>query len=70
MPKISEEPLEAKQVKLFKSDLEYLREMYGDTIGVNGAIRTLVRTFVRNTRAKTDKTINELETNPQEPAHV
>lgn len=62
MPKITDEPLEAIQLRLFKNDLDTLREYYGTTVGYNEAIRTIVRTYVRNLRAKADKAIDDVET--------
>lgn len=52
MPKISEEPLVAIQLRLFAADLETLRRLYGQSTGVNKAVRTIVRTFLRQADAK------------------
>lgn len=51
MPKITDEDLEAIQVRLFKADLDYLRSIYRGSFGVNKAIRTIVRRDVRLMRA-------------------
>ena len=60
MPKITEEELEKKQVALFKADLDYLRSLYGQSFSVNKAIRTLVRVYVRQIRAKSNAEIDKL----------
>lgn len=61
MPKITDEPLEAIQLRLFKSDLDKLREMYSGSFGVNKALRTIVRSFLIQTQAKADKLIDQDE---------
>jgi hypothetical protein len=61
MPKISEEELELIQVRFFKKDLDYIRRLFGNDLGVNKAIRSIVRSFVVNSRAKADKAIDEAE---------
>jgi len=57
MPKITEEPLSTIQLRLFTEDLDYLRSIYGQTMGYNYAIRTLVRNFVK----KAKEAANSLE---------
>lgn len=61
MPKISEEDLQRVLVLLFKSDLEFLTEMYGNNIGVSKAVRTMTRTHITQIKAKANKTIDEIE---------
>jgi hypothetical protein len=61
VPKISEEKLIAIQVRLFETDLKYLRSLYGDSFGVNKAIRTIVRSFVTQSRARAAQIIDEKE---------
>ncbi len=61
MPKISDEPMETKQVTLFKADLDYLRGLYSSQFGVNRAIRTIVRSFVNHSKAKANEMIDEEE---------
>jgi hypothetical protein len=66
MPKISDEPLEAIQARLFKSDLDYLRSLYSGSLGVNKAIRQIVRSFVTHTKAEANKAIDETEKREEE----
>lgn len=61
MPKISDEPIEAIQLRLFKSDLDYLRQMFRGHVGVNKAIRTIIRSYVVQTRASADAAIDARE---------
>lgn len=61
MPKITDKPLEAIQVRLFKEDLDILRQLYAGQFGVNRVIRTIVHTFVNQTQAKANQAIDELE---------
>ena len=51
MPKLEEEPLTSIQVRLFTSDLAALRKLYSQSPGVNKAIRTILRTFLRQAEA-------------------
>jgi hypothetical protein len=51
MPKISDEPMEAVQARLFKKDLDYLRAVFSNNIGVAKAVRQIVRSFVTNAQA-------------------
>ena len=51
MPKLEEEPLTSIQVRLFTSDLAMLRKLYSQSPGVNKAIRTILRTFLRQAEA-------------------
>jgi hypothetical protein len=62
MPKITDKALTALQVRLFKEDLDYLRELYAGQFGVNRAIRTIVHSFVTHTKAEANKTIDRMET--------
>lgn len=61
MPKIAEEPLVSIHLRLFESDLAVLRRLYSQTPGVNMAIRTIIRSFLRQveatTAAKIDATV-------------
>jgi hypothetical protein len=61
MPKITDKPLEAIQVRLFQDDLNALRRLYAGSFGVNRAIRTIVHSFVTQTEAKANAAIDELE---------
>lgn len=61
MPKITDEDLEAIQVRLFKADLDYLRMIYRGSFGVNKAIRTIVRRDVRLMRANAAAQIDASE---------
>lgn len=61
MPKITDEDLEAIQVRLFQSDLNYLRSLYKGSFGVNKAIRNIVRVFVNNTKASAAEYIDDGE---------
>lgn len=61
MPKITDEPLEAIQAKLFKSDLDYLRSLFKGHVGVNKTIRTLVRAYVNQIKAEAAKNIDRAE---------
>jgi hypothetical protein len=62
MPKTSEEPLEAIQLRLFKRDLESLRKLYGGSFGVNKAIRTIIRAYLTQVEEKSRQLIDENET--------
>lgn len=61
MPKITDEELEAIQVRLFKNDLDYLRTLFKGSFGVNKAIRNIIRTYVTHVKANADARINALE---------
>ena len=61
MPKIADEPLEAIQLRLFKSDLEVLRKHYAGQFGVNRAVRSIVRAFITQTKAKANNVIDKTE---------
>jgi hypothetical protein len=61
MPKISDKPMEAIQVRLFEEDLAVLRRLYRGSFGVNRAIRTIVHTFVAQTTAMANEAIDEAE---------
>ncbi len=61
MPKIAEEPLTAIQLRLFEADLVALRRLYGQDVGVNAAIRTIVRVFLRQVDAKANSVIDGQE---------
>lgn len=61
MPKITDEKLEAIQVRLFQTDLDYLRSIYKGSIGVNKAIRGIVRAFVNHTKATSAEAIDTIE---------
>lgn len=61
VPKISDEPMETKQVTLFKADLDYLRGLYSSQLGVNRAIRTIVRIWITHSKAKANEMIDEEE---------
>lgn len=65
MPKISEEPLTLTHFRLFTADLEMLKVLYGDgrgsSVGVNQAVRLIVRGYLRQVREQADAKINALE---------
>lgn len=61
MPKITDKELEKKLVHLFKEDLDFLREQFSGTIGVNKAIRSIIHSFVAQTSAQANATIDEIE---------
>ena len=61
MPKITDEPLEAIQAKLFKSDLNYLRSLFKNNVGVNKVIRTVVRSYVNQVKSEAAKSIDKSE---------
>ena len=62
MPKISDEPLEAIQLRLFKKDLDHLRRFYGSNVGVNKVIRNLVRSLVIHNESHANSLIDLSET--------
>ena len=51
MPKVAEEPLVSIHLRLFESDLATLRKLYAQAPGVNMAIRSIVRSFLRQVEA-------------------
>jgi len=61
MPKAVDEPLVAIQLRLYEKDLLFLRQYYGQSVGVNDAIRNLIRSFVKHTQAKADAMIDATE---------
>lgn len=61
MPKITDEELEAIQVRLFKNDLDYLRSLYRGSLGVNKAIRQIVRGYIAHTKARAAEAIDARE---------
>lgn len=62
MPKITDKELEAIQVRLFKEDLDYLRQLYGgQQFGVNRVIRTVVHSFVTQAAAEANRNIDAQE---------
>lgn len=61
MPKITEEELVKVQVRLFKSDMETLKSLYGGQLLVNKVIRSIVRSFITQTTTAADKAIDEIE---------
>ena len=63
MPKTSDEPLAKIQLRLYSSDLTALRAIFSRTIGVNDAIRTIIRTYLRQVEAKAAITIDNQERN-------
>lgn len=66
MPKISDKPLEAIQVRLFKEDLDALRALYAGQFGVNRAIRSIVHSFVTQTQATANRQIDANEADAME----
>lgn len=67
MPKITDEELEAVQIRFFKSDLDYLRVLFRSNLGVNKAVRNVVRSYVIHAKAKAAQTIDNAE-NTTQPA--
>lgn len=61
MPRITEEPLEAIQLRLFKKDLDFLRRTYKGSVGVNKALRAIIRSYVTQVEAKANAVIDEAE---------
>lgn len=63
IPKITDEELVKIQVRVFKADYDQLTVLYGQNgqIGVNAAIRTMVRSNLRQLNAEADRKINEQE---------
>ena len=61
MPKIADEPLEAIQLRLFKRDLDFLRTLFKDSVGVNKVIRTLVRSYVTQAQARANAAIDKID---------
>jgi hypothetical protein len=70
MPKISDEPLEAIQTRLFKSDLDYLRSLFRGSFGVNRAIRNIVRSYVVHTKALAAQHIDQQEASDEAKAEA
>jgi ribosomal protein S20 len=62
MPKITDEPLVAIQLRIYKTDLEKLRRQYGSEFGVNKTIRSIIRTFIKQVEAKANEEIDRKET--------
>jgi hypothetical protein len=67
MPKITDEPLEAIQVRLFKSDLDYLRRQHRGDVGVNAVVRQMVRECIRQATAKANVEIDKDQTKLEIP---
>lgn len=65
MPKITEEVLEAAQIKFFKADLDYLRQMFRNNIGVNKAVRQIIRSYVIHAKARAATSIDAAEPLPE-----
>jgi hypothetical protein len=61
MPKITDEELEALQIRLFKTDLDYLRALYRGHFGVNKAVRQIVRAYIIQAKAHAASAIDEIE---------
>jgi hypothetical protein len=61
MPKITEEELVPIQVRLFKADHNKLTALYSRDVGVNAAIRTIIRSYLRQVDAKAAAEIDKLE---------
>jgi hypothetical protein len=68
MPKISDEPLEFVKVRLFQRDLIQLKRTYGATIGINKAIRTIIRSHVIALNAEVIRQIDVIERSPEGPS--
>lgn len=61
MPKITEEELVVLPIRLFKADHEELKKLFGNGFGVNKAVRTIVRTFVTQAKARATAAIDAQE---------
>jgi len=58
MPKLEEEPLVLLQLRLYESDVKAIKSLYGSTLGMNKAVRVIVRTFLRQVDAKAKEEID------------
>lgn len=67
MPRIFEKKLVAIKLRLFEEDLNALRRNYGNEFGVNQAIRTIVHSFLTQTQAKMDKSVDAADKGNLEP---
>ena len=65
MPKITEEPVQRIHVLLFASDVEFLKEKYGESPGLAPAVRAIVRKFTKNARVALERLE---EKQPAEPS--
>jgi hypothetical protein len=61
MPKIIDEPLTSLQLRLYTKDLAKLRVLFSSNVGVNQAVRVIVRTYLRQAEAKAAKAIDAIE---------
>lgn len=61
MPKIFSEPVVQLKLRLFESDVAILRSVYKNDIGVNAAVRNIVRRYVRHLTERTTRLIDETE---------
>lgn len=64
MPKLAEEPLVSIHLRLFASDLATLRRLYSQTPGVTMAIRTIIRSFLRQVEASAATKIDASASTP------
>ena len=60
MPRREIAPIKRTHVWLFSDDLEWLRDTYGDKIGVNKAVRSIVRAFRQKVEAKAQAQIDNI----------
>ena len=71
MPKISDEPLVAVKLRLFKSDYERIKTIYGSgNVHAAKVIRTIVRSFVRQTESQMRAKVDEVEGQAQPGADI
>jgi hypothetical protein len=56
--KAADEPLEPVLIRLYREDAEYLRSAYGSSVGLTSVVRLVVRTYVRQLRARTARAID------------
>ena len=60
MPKLVDEPLVRLQVRLYKKDKARLEKLFKNNIGVNEAIRKIVRLGLDQAEAEIEKTASIL----------
>lgn len=64
MPKVLDEDTEVVNIRLFKSDLDFLRTNFSQSSSNTGyamIVRNIVRSFVRAAKARADAQIDQSE---------
>ena len=61
MPRRETEPLKREHVWLYRDDADWIRDRYGDSIGVAKAIRNIVRGFRRKVEDKAGVVLDQDE---------